>query len=106
MSRLTITEKTRIEKLYLCERALLETDLKAELNRELLSGTEVHNNKIDELTEQIKIHQKLINNYTAEHKFGHIDSYGCMRSHPKLDEFRSETNAQLMKLWGNEVTTL
>ena len=104
--RLSKTEKDKIEKLYKCQRAMLEQDIQDELHKELDSGIEAHVNKVHELRAQVEIHEDLIKKYKKEHGFEDMDRYGCMRSHPRIDKFRAETNAQLMKLWSGEITTI
>ena len=104
--RLSKTEKDEIAKLYKCQRAMLEQDIQDELKAELDSGIEAHVKEVHELRKQIEIHEDLINKYKKEHGFENMDRYGCLRNHPRIDEFRAETNAQLMKLWGGEATTI
>lgn len=104
--RLSKTEKDKIEKLYKCQRAMLEQDIQDELQKELDSGIEAHVKKVKDLREQAEIHEDLIKKYKKENGFEDLDRYGCMRSHPRIDKFRAETNAQLMKLWSGEATTI
>ena len=104
--RLSKTEKDEIAKLYKCQRAMLEQDIQDELRKELDSGIEAHVKKVKELREQAEIHEDLIKKYKKENGFEDLDRYGCMRNHPRIDKFRAETNAQLMKLWSGEATTI
>lgn len=104
--RLSKTEKDEIAKLYKCQRAMLEQDIQDELKKELDSGIEAHVKKVKELQGQLKIHENLIEKYKKEHGFENVDRYGCIRIHPRIDAFRAETNAQLIKLWSGEATTI
>lgn len=106
MTKLSKTEKDKIKKQYKCQRALLEQDIQDELKNELDTGIEGHVAKVKELREEAEEHEKLIAKYKKEHGFENMDRYGCVRNHPRIDKFREETNAQLMKLWGGEVTIL
>ena len=104
--KLSETEKDKIEGLYKCQRSILEQDIQDELRVELEASIEAHVEKNHDLREQIEVHEKLISKYKKDHGFENIDRYGCVRSHPRIDAFRAETNAQLLKLWTGEITTL
>ena len=104
--KLSKTEKDKIEKLYKCQRAILEQDIQQELQAELDTGIEAHVQKIKELNKEAKAHEELITKYKKDHGFENMDRYGCFRMHPRIDEFRAETNNTLLKLWTGEIITL
>lgn len=106
MVRLSKTEKDKIEALYKCQRAILEQDIQDELSIILQAGIEVKVQELKELTIRTDVINMEIEDYKKEKGYHNKDRYGCMRVHPKIDKFRAETNAQLMKLWSNEATTL
>ena len=106
MSKLSKTEKDRIEALYKCQRALLEQDIQDELKDELETGIVTYRAAINESQKEIEEYENMIEEFKKDNNFHNMDRYGCIRNHPRIDEFRAETNAQLMKLWGGEVTTL
>ena len=106
MTKLSKTEKDRIEALYKCQRSMLEQDIQDELKIEMESLIEPTQSRVNELNAEITECEKLMEAQKKENNFHNMDRYGCIRNHPRIDEFRAETNAQLMKLWGGEVTTL
>lgn len=106
MVRLSKTEKDKIEALYKCQRAILEQDIQDKLSIMLRAGIKEKVKELKELEARINVITMEIEDYKKENGYQNMDRYGCMRAHPKIDKFRAETNAQLMKLWGNEATTL
>lgn len=106
MTKLSKTEKDRIEALYKCQRSMLEQDIQDELKIEMESLIEPIQSRVNELNAEITECVELMEAQKKENNFQNMDRYGCIRNHPRIDKFRAETNAQLMKLWGGEVTTL
>lgn len=104
--RLSKTEKDEIAKLYRCMRSAEEQEIQDLLNREVDELISKENTRIEKLQHEIKELEILKTAKIEENGYSTIDRYGCMRSHPILDEFRAETNAQLMKLWSGDITTI
>lgn len=104
--KLSKTEKDKIEGLWKCQRSILEQDIQDELREELNEGISSYKAKIKGLQEEIESYEDMINGFKKVHGFENMDRYGCVRSHPRIDAFRAETNAQLLKLWTGEITTL
>lgn len=100
------TEKDKIEGLYKCKRFILEQDIQDELREELDAGLSTFKSERKTLQEELEKTERLIEEYKKENGFENMDRYGCIRSHPRIDEFRAETNNTLLKLWTGEITTL
>lgn len=105
-NKLSKTEKDKIEGFYRCQRSILEQDIQDELKEELKDGIRLFINERKALQADLEKIEKLIEDYKKDNGFENMDRYGCMRSHPRIDGFRAETNAQLLKLWTGEITTL
>lgn len=99
MTKLSKTEKDRTEALYKCQRSMIEQDIQDELKIEMESLIEPTQSRVNELNAEIIECEKRMEAQKKENNFHNMDRYGCIRNHPRIDEFRAETNAQLMKLW-------
>ena len=104
--KLSKSEKDKIEGLYKCQRSIIEQDIQDELREELNEGIESYKVTIKSLREEIEAYEDMIDDFKKGHGFENMDRYGCFRMHPRIDEFRVETNNTLLKLWTGEITTL
>ena len=106
LPRLSKTEKDKIESLYKCRRSVMEQDIHDELEARRDEVTRPLYDKIDNHKGQIARLEEIIEERTREEGLGKVDRYGCTRSHPLIDTFKSETSKQLRKLWSGEVNSL
>jgi len=102
--KLSKTEKDKIAGLYKCQRSILEQDIQDELMEELNNGISSYKAKIKGLQEEIEAYEDMIDGFKKAHGFENMDRYGCVRSHPRIDAVRGETNARLLKLWAGKIT--
>ena len=106
MGRLSKTEKDEIAKLYKCKRAAEELEIHEELNQEVEKLTMDINKQIKTNEECLEVLKKQKLDMITEAGYGTLDRNGCMKSHARIDAFKIETNAQLMRLWSGEVNSL
>ena len=106
MVRLSKTEKDEIAKLYKCQRAAEENEIHEQLNQEITELTKDIDERINALKAECEELKNLKSLKVKEAGYGTFDRNGCMKSHARIDAFKLETNAQLMKLWSGEVNLL
>lgn len=106
MNKLSKTEKEMIAGLYKCRRAAEEQEISEQIHRDMLNEVKDIDARLKQLRQEISDGEVLRDQIIKDKGYGSLDRMGCCKTHPKIDEFKRETNDQLMKLWAGEITIL